>query len=148
MKKRQLANIIGIIMIIFHFTIIFLVIYYSKKDKFIPQEMTITLGMIIPMFAVYITSIIKDFIQNQSSNSLGKKLNTPFVFISFFIPLLYMVFVLFIIIDQANNGTQEFEEFVKMLTIAETMFGVFTGYIISDLFGELEKNTTANKAEC
>jgi hypothetical protein len=59
---------------------------------------------------------------------------------------LYCSFVLSIILDQTSAvRNQKFEDFVSQLTIAETAFAAFTGFIISDLFGESHLGSDASE---
>lgn len=145
MRKQILGELIGLVMILFHFVIIYYVIHCYRNDKFLPAEMQTTLGMIIPMFAIYIGTIIKSLIANQTNREKGNKVRLSYVILSSIVPILYCVFVLSIIVDQTSeNRNQSFDDFVLQLTIAESAFAGFTGYIISDLFGNAQNNNSGS----
>jgi|GEM_PF-2554093 len=138
MKKNILGEIIGVVIIIFHFGILFQVMHYFRKDIFQSSEMRTLLGIAVPMFAIYVSTIIKHIIANQSNPDRGLKVRFTYIFICLVIPLLYCGFCLYAIYDYAANGNQKFEDLVTQFTIAQGVFGVFTGYIVTDLFGKIE----------
>lgn len=124
----------------------FLVVILFLFGGFLFEEMTTTISLIIPMFAAYTTAILKYAIKNKEQiNVKSKELNKVFVFISYSIPSLFIVFMVSLIILKACNiGFSSFEKFKLTLVSSETMFGAYIGFIISSLF-ETEKEDKNDK---
>lgn len=140
MTRLQLKNKIGMFLIISHFVIIFLVVILYLFKGFLFEEMTTTIALIIPMFSIYTTAIIKYIIANSKLNrGFSETVTKEFVFITFFVPSLFVFFLTAIIILKALNiGFSDFEQFKIMLAISETVFGAYVGLVMSSLF-EIEK---------
>ncbi len=109
--------------------------------------MTTTLALIFPIFGLYITAIIKFLITNSAKQSTDSLTVTrEFVFISFLIPLLFVLFLTSIIILKTlNTGFSTFEEFKATLSLGETALGVYVGLILSSLYEMNRKHTVDPK---
>lgn len=97
------------------------------------------------MFGLYITAIIKFLITNSAKQSADSLTVTrEFVFISFLIPLLFVLFLTSIIILKTLNiGFSTFEEFKATLSLGETAFGAYVCLILSSLY-EMNRNHTVD----
>ena len=146
MTEDKLKSTLGIILVIAHFLVILLVIVFYFLEAFLFEEMTTTLALIIPMFAVYTTAIIKSIIDNKNTEHDPtvplRNVTNSFVFVSLFLPVLFTLFVLALVVLKAFNvGFDKFEQFKILIGLAETIFGIYVGQIIGSLFdkGKMKK---------
>ncbi len=140
MTRSQLKSRIGLFLIISHFAIILLVVILFLMEGFKFEEMTTTIALIVPMFSIYTTAIIKHIIANsRQRQGYSEAVTKEFVFITFFVPSLFVFFLTAIIVLKTLNiGFDKFEQFKIMLAVSETVFGAYVGLVMSSLF-EIEK---------
>ena len=138
MTKTQIKTRVGLFLIISHFTIVILVVILSLFGGYKFEEMTTTIALIVPMFSVYTTAIIKYIIKNsQRTKAESDFVTKEFAFITFFIPSLFVALLAAItVLKSLNIGFKNFEQFKTMLAICETVFGAYIGLLISSLFHE------------
>jgi len=144
MTEIQLKTRIGLSIVISHFSILLLVVVLFLFGGFIFEEMTTTIALIIPMFGIYTSAIIKHIIANRKILQTDSEMVTKdYIFISFMIPSIFIIFIISIVILKAFNiGFTSFEQFKTMLAIGETMFGAYFGIVLSSMFNintEVEK---------
>ena len=136
MKESKLKSILGLLIIISHFIAILLTIFLWILGGFLFDEMTTTVALIIPLFSIYTTAIIKDVIANRVSRPTKQKTVSPeYVFITFFIPGIFVFLLISIIILKSFNiGFEDFEQFKIMLGLLQTIFGAYMGLVLSSQF--------------
>lgn len=136
MTETQLKTKVGLFLIISHIAIIMLVIILYLAGGFLFDEMTTTIALIVPMFSIYTTAIIKYIILNKTKTEVeAKQKSKEYTFISLFFPLLFVFFLIAIIVLKASNiGFSTFEQFKAMLAISETAFGSYIGLILYSFF--------------
>lgn len=136
MTREQLKSRIGLFLIISHFMIILLVVALFLFGGFKFEEMTTAVALIVPMFSIYTTAIIKHITTNSKQKKDSSEIITgEFVFITFFVPSLLIFFLIsMIILKTLNVGFSDFEQFKIMLAISETVFGAYVGLVMSSLF--------------
>ena len=141
MTEIDLKNRIGLFIIIFHFLSIILILILYLLNGFLFDEMTTTIALVIPMFSIYTTTIIKRIISSKLKSNLNSPhVSNEYVFITFFIPSLFIAFLYVIILLKAFNiGFNSFEEFKIMLAVTETAFGTYMGIVLSSLFDPQKK---------
>lgn len=148
MTESQLKNYIGIFIMLSHFFIILLLIFLGirRVGGFSFEEMTTAIALISPMFSLYTTAIIKYVMSNKVYKKLKeKRLSKIYIFISFFLPILFIASLILIIILKAFNiAFSEFEEFKIMLGVNQTAFGAYTALVLSSLF-EIQQNKNSDK---
>lgn len=143
MNENQLKITIGLSIIISHFLIIILIIFLRLLFKaFLFEEMTTTIALIIPMFSVYTTAIIKYIIANKNiTQNEDVEVSRAYAFTSIMIPSIFVFFILFIILLKAFNvGFTSFDQFKIMLVLSETAFGTYVGIILTSMFN-INKDT-------
>jgi hypothetical protein len=103
---------------------------------FLFDEMITTVYLIVPMFAVYTSAILKYFIARKHiMGTRGREVNKAYVAITFSIPSIFVLFLTILVILKAFNiGLSNFEKFKTMLVLCESIFGVYIGLVLSDLF--------------
>jgi hypothetical protein len=150
MTENKLKSTLGIFLIIAHFVVILMVVVFYFLDAFLFEEMTTTLALIIPMFAVYTTAIIKSIIDNRNIEHNPTipvpHVTNSFVFVSLVLPALFALFVLGLVTLKAFSvGFDSFEQFKILIGLAETIFGIYVGQIIGSLFDKGKKKQSQKK---
>lgn len=127
--------------------IILLVVVLFLFSGFNFEEMTTTIALIVPMFSIYTTAIIKHITTNSKrKKDFSEIITGEFVFITFFIPSLFVFFlILMIILKTFNVGFSDFEQFKIMLAISETIFGAYVGLVMSSLFEIKQQSENKNR---
>ena len=86
MNKLTLKKSLGLFLVISHFVIILLIILSYLIGGFLFDEMTTTLGLIVPMFGLYSTAIIKFIVATSDQlHAQPEPVSKAYVFVSFFI---------------------------------------------------------------
>lgn len=134
MNELDLINKTGIFLVVSQFTLVIIVFLFYLNGGYEFDEMTTTIGLMFPMLSIYTIGIIK-FLTHNRNKKLKKqpKVNKEFAFIGWFFPILFILTLGAIIIIKGLKGFGDFEEFKTSLSIIESTFGGFTGYIISTL---------------
>ncbi len=140
MTEQRLKTGLGIFLILAHFSILLLVIFFWLLGGFRTEEMTTAIAIIAPFFASYTTAIIRHIIESKNRvRDSGRSVNAVFTFISFFIPTLFVLLVGSAVVLKAFNiALASFEDFKLMLGAAETIFGIYVGQLIFSLFEKSE----------
>jgi hypothetical protein len=134
MTEVQLKSRIGIFLIMSHFFLILLIMILYLFGGFLFEEVTTTIALIFPMFSIYTTAIIKNIIANRTQRQTwSKDVTRDYIFITFFIPSIFIVFLISIIFIKVFNITT-FEQFKIMLGVSETVFGTYVGLVLSSMF--------------
>jgi small-conductance mechanosensitive channel len=150
--EDKLKSTLGILLVIAHFLVILLVVVFYFLEAFLFEEMTTTLALIIPMFAVYTTAIVKSIIENRNIEHNPtvpvRNVTNSFVFISLVIPVLFTLFVLALVVLKAFNvGFDKFEQFKILIGLTETIFGIYVGQIIGSLFDKSKMKKSVMKKQ-
>ena len=134
MNESSLRNKIGIFLIVSQFSLVIIVFLLYLVGGYNFDEMTTTIALMFPMLSVYTTGIIKLFVHNKN-RTVGRNRNITkeFAFIAWFFPMLFVISIGFIITIKPLQGFRNFEDFKTFLSIIESLFGGFTGYVISTL---------------
>ncbi len=124
--------------VVSHFLTLVLVGALYLKRGFTFEETTTTIAIIAPLFAGYTTLIVKHIIANRnrkSDPSTSPIQSGLFVFVSLFIPVVFIcVIVSMVLVRAYNAGISDFEQFKILLGIVEGAFAVYVGLIINALF--------------
>ena len=142
MTQARFRHRLGVFLVIAHFALILFVVGLTVKDKFTFDEMFTTFGVLGPLFAAYTTAIIKSSMRDQVFPGDSKKVPPGRSFFGWFVPIVFVGFVLAVIYWKAF-GALAFDGFVKTLTVTETLFGVYVGFVVEAFFGPIEKKTEA-----
>jgi len=140
MTESALKNKIGFLLIIANFAVIILTFVFYLIGGFLFDEMTTVVALIVPMFSVYTTAIIKNFIDNKNvTRDSSKSVNKQYIFISWLFPSAFSIYLISVIVLKAYNvGFSSFEQFKTMLVASETIFGAYAGLVLASMF-EIEK---------
>jgi len=125
-----LRMIVGFLIIVSHLTTFGLVL---TGGAFTAQERVELSLMISPIFAVYVTAIVRKF------TSLTTYDRTPthpaLTILGIGIALIFSLVIPITILLFLNGRTPEFASLKSMLGIIETALGIYTGALIDRLFG-------------
>lgn len=143
MKESIIKNIILVFMLSAKiFTVLFIIHHYDT-DGLTKDETYSAITLILPLFTVYLTVIIKDLLSNPYRRTESKKEKTkPVKRVKTAIPIMtFLVFPAYFIaiivsIIQTAKGNFTGEELQKSIGIIESAFGVYIGLIIFALFKE------------
>jgi hypothetical protein len=138
MTERQVQTTVGVLFIISHFAILVLVAAFYIARGFTFEEMTTTISIVAPVFAGYTLIIVRAIIADRNNTSSGahdKPSAGLFVFLSLFVPIVFVTLLAAIIVLRAYNlGITSFEQFKTMLALIEGTFAVYLGPIVQALF--------------
>jgi len=140
MREHNLKISIGLFLILSHFTVLILVMIVSAIGGMDFAETTTSVALITPMFATYTIAIIRFIIDHKGAEETKSPLvNKAYVFISFFIPALFISAITAIVLLRGYRiWIRDPEMYKYLLGAAETIFGVYVGMILRDMF-EMKK---------
>jgi hypothetical protein len=135
MTIEQLQTRVGIGLILAQFSIILLLIVLRFTDAFNHDEMKTSIALIVPMLAIYTTSIVALFVQPSNADAGKEQVQFRAMFVTVFFPVMFVVTISAMIILKAYQiGFKNFEEFKDILAITQTAFAVYLGTVLRALF--------------
>lgn len=136
MTENTLKTAVGLSVIACYSSLIVLVIVLYALGGFLFEEMTTTTALIVPMFGVYATAIVKYILANRAMTAdKSMAVTRAFLFISFFLPFVFIVGLYSIILLKAHNiAFSNFDQFKLTLGLLQTAFGVYMGLLFTTLF--------------
>lgn len=129
--KRRMFNLLlaGKILVI-----LFTFILWQTGSGFTAENFTTVVGILIPVFATYLTLMVQDATKNRSLLQPGdKRVNKGFARLAYTLVILYPV-VLIIILNLRGPGTITFAQLTALLTLVETGLGAYLGKVVFGLF--------------
>ena len=133
MKEIKIKIYVSVFFILSHFGVVLYLVYLRYYLDYIGhKDFEAAASIIFPVFVTITTIIIKYIIENKyRSLEKSRIVNKMYVFISFLIPLLFVAILIAVIYKQQSSPIAEF---VPVLGLIESLFGVYIGYIIKSLF--------------
>jgi hypothetical protein len=140
MTEKALRNQIGIALVIANLIVVLSTIVLYLFGGFLYDEMTTTVALIVPMFSVYTTAVIKAIVGSRTSLMDESPVVSPqYVFISWLFPAAFSGYLIALVLLKAFNiGFSNFEEFKGLLVASEVIFGAYVGLILASMF-DIEK---------
>jgi hypothetical protein len=138
MRESTLRVCTAVLFVVSHFITLILVGALYLQRGFTFDETLTTIAIITPLFAGYTTLIVKFIVANRSK--LPDPATDPlqsglFVFLSLFIPILFILVIVAIVLARGfNAGITTFEQFKILLGVVEGAFAVYVGLILNALF--------------
>ena len=136
MTEARLRDQIGILVIISNVLVVVstLILFFLKG--FLYEEMTTTIALVVPMFSVYTTAIIKSIIANRATvRDESPKVSAQYIFISWLFPSVFTLYLIALVFLKAFNvGFSSFDQFKTTLVASETIFGAYVGLILGPMF--------------
>ncbi|PZF72565.1 hypothetical protein [Taibaiella soli] len=135
MKENKLINILSILFITGHFSIIIEILALRFIGWYDTPAIKICLPIIVPLFAAYTTVIINYYVVNKSKTRVSEDLvNIVFAFIAIFIPLVFICIMGYILYYQAVSPMDN-DDFTFFLGLGELIFGVYLGILVKSIYG-------------
>ncbi len=136
MLDIDLKNQVGLFLIVSQFGLVFLTFILYLLGGYNFDEMSTCIALIVPMVSVYATAFVKYFISNKSvvsRKNIKHTVTWQYAFISFAIPVSFIMFIGLIIILKPFQFFGSFENFKGVLLMAESVFGAYIGLIMNSL---------------
>jgi hypothetical protein len=145
MSEHNLKTNVGIFLILSHFIVFIVVMIVSAIGGMDFSETTTSVALIAPMYAAYTTAIIRFIIDNKRKRAVKSPAVTKaYTFISFFIPALFTGAIIIIVVLRGFRIWIRDPDMYKYLIGAmETIFGIYAGLILRDMFEIKEKSEKA-----
>lgn len=143
MSENRLRSILGIALVVSQFVVVVWTVYVYVRGGLKFDEMTTAVALLVPMFAVHTTTVVKYFvIHKHRVSSQEEPVTLPFAFLSFFFPVLFVCALLTLVGLKAYGiALASFGEFKTALGLVQTCFAVYIGLFISSLYeGSHEKS--------
>jgi hypothetical protein len=136
MKKNTLINLLAVIFLVSHFFVVLLVLYFRFFGGYDTEKVKISLPIILPLFATHSIVIVSYIVRNATTAAAADepRYNWIFVFLALFIPLLFVLFTIAILVKE-NSDPFTNDDFAYYLGLSETIFGVFIGVLIRTIYG-------------
>ena len=136
MSEVELRNRVGVFLIAAQFGILLLIMSLYFAGGFLFDEIATSVALVVPMFAVYTTAIMKHFVKTRRHvNKKSRPVTNAFAFISILIPTSFVLLIAAIIILKSQNiAFSSFDEFKTTLALLESAFAIYIGQVIYSLF--------------
>jgi membrane protease YdiL (CAAX protease family) len=133
MTENHVRIFIGFYLLIVQAIIFFSVFYLSLDYLEFDEALSIN-AIIAPVFSIYLTAIVKYFIAKKHSHKKSRKINTAFLFVACFFPVLFTFSIFFVLWGYTTGLIPTYENLRDSIAGVEIAFGVYLGYVIDDLF--------------
>jgi hypothetical protein len=136
MTERSLRDVVGVFIIVANLVVVGVTLLLYFLGGFLFEELTTTVALLVPMFSVYTTAIIKSFVSHRRQIRDSSPPVTPqYVFVAWLFPVTFTVYLVALVVMKGFNvGFASFEQFKSLLIASEVMFGVYVGIVLSDMF--------------
>jgi len=145
MKETKLKNVILILMLLAKFLTLGVVLFHHFTNGFEGKSEALSIiVLILPLFTVYLTVMLKDIFSNPYKTKEKKEIEKTKIVKASISILTFIVFpiyfiAIFISINLRASGELSFIELQQIIALIETIFGVYVGQIIFTLFKKEEK---------
>lgn len=133
MKLNILKSIIGISMVCSHFGAMLFVLVLGTNYFTFDQALDVIL-ILAPLFGAFTLAIVSDFIRNREKKAKGPSVNAPFVFITLFLPSVYVIAVFGLIAAWPLEWITSIDQLKRGVAVCETVVGASLGLVIGSLF--------------
>lgn len=135
MKETTLKNATSVALVLAHAATLVLVLVLYICHGLTDEQATTTVGMIVPMLATVVGLAVKHIVDSKKAKRAGPQVSSLYVFGVIFFTGSYLVTIAVLLLLKAFNvGLKSFEAFKVCMGIAETIFGAYTGKVLSSLF--------------
>lgn len=142
MTEDALRNRVGVFLILSNLAVVFTALCFYFLGGFLFEEITTTIALIVPMFSVYTTAIVRSFVAHRrSTEDTSPKVSGTYVFIAWLFPVVFTAYlVALVVLKSYSIGFATFEQFKALLIASETVFGAYVGLVLSSMF-RIEKQS-------
>ena len=148
MTEQKLRDQVGIFLILSNLVVVITALVFYFLGGFLFEEITTTVALIVPMFSVYTTAIVKSFIEHRRNISdKSHVVSGTYVFVVWLFPTSFTIYLVSLVVLKAFNiGFSSFEQFKAFLIASETIFGAYVGLVLGSMF-RLEKPPSQDSAK-
>lgn len=132
MRLDTLRMIVGFSIILSHLFTFYLIL--MGTDKFTIQERTELSLLISPMFAVYVTAIVRQFVKLDATYD-NSPTHPALRILSIGTAIIFGLAVPITVLKFISGDIPSFPALKTTLGIIETALGVYTGAVVDRLFG-------------
>lgn len=145
MKEQRLKKHILVFMLLSKIVVILFVLFHWQTGGYSTSEAMATIALIIPLFAVYLTVIVKDTLNKpyQEQQQETQKIKGTITLLTYTIFPLYLIIILYLISLKPQSGGFTFEHLHTAIALVESGLGIYIGQIVFALFRK-EKSDTPN----
>jgi hypothetical protein len=142
MTESRLQAVLGVLLIISQFGVILATMYIYVRGGLRFDEMSTAIALLVPMFAVHTTTVVKFFVANKhATNPREVPVTSTFVFLSIFFPVVFVLALLCVIgLKSYGIAFASFNEFRVALGLVQTCFAVYIGLFISSLYENRDRS--------
>jgi hypothetical protein len=142
MTENSLRDNIGIFIIVANLLVVGIALVMYFLGGFLFAEVTTTIALIVPMFSVYTTAIIRSIIaRRRQSVDSSHTVTKSYAFVVWFFPVVFTAYLIVLVVLKSYNvGFSTFEQFKAFLIASETIFGTYVGIVLSSMFRIKEDN--------
>ena len=149
MTEKKLKRHILIFMFISKILVVLLILFHWDTHGFSQSEAVATFALVLPLFTVYLTAMIKDAITNpykeSSDNSeQNRTVKSSFITLTYISFPLYLIVILYVI-TLKPRGIFVFSDLQTAIAGVESIFGVYIGQIVFSLFKKEEPKKASDK---
>ena len=141
MTDKKLKGIVAYTLLGAKMVVVIWVLMFWLSSSFDLWQMWDILSLIIPLFSVPLTVVLKHYFEEGENETVGKPIQSVIVNISLLVPIIYaiwMCFVVYLLAEVSGDSTQAQRTFmqrkVMLGMIGEGIFGIYLGIIIATLF--------------
>lgn len=125
-------------MIFSHFGATAFVLALAAKYFTFDQALDI-ISILAPLFSVFTLAVVSDFVKHRTQHAPGPHVNSAFVFVTLFFPVIYTIVVLGLIFAWPMGWIAKIDQLRRGVAACETLIGGGLGIVMGALF-ELPKN--------
>jgi hypothetical protein len=133
MQRNTVKSLTGWMIITGHVVII-AYIFVGRSDVLDMATRTAAALTVAPITAVYFTNVVKSFVAGASDIDGGERVNWNYAGVSFLIPLLLMVGIIYVLSIYPKEQFTKPEQLQAMLSGLEVCLGGTVGLVVDSLF--------------
>jgi hypothetical protein len=144
MSEWHLRVVVGIYLIAVQSILLGLSAYYLSTGGLLFQQFTTIAGLIVPLFAGYLSVIVKFFASHRFAGEIrpGHRMTAPFTVLSFFFPTIFAIAIGGCIVAAAHNIIlRDFDDVKVAISVGQAAFGVYIGQFLYSLFEATPETT-------
>lgn len=140
MTEQKLKSRIFFFMMVSKIITVLLVLFHWQTGGYSLAEALATITLILPLFTVYLTAMVKDTLTNPyvDTKRKSKEIKGSIVVLTYLIFPLYTLAIFYLINLKPQPGPFSFENLQAALAGIETGFGIYIGQIVFALFKKEE----------
>lgn len=142
MTEGTIKSLVGVGVVLGYLGIVVLTIILYFFGGFLFDELTTIIALIVPMFGIYCSAIIKYITTNRGAKRKKTiEITRVYALISVIFPSVFIFSLgVIIVLKACNLAFSNFDQFKMTLGLLQTAFGVYMGLILAEMF-EIKKSS-------